>query len=56
MCSEFAYQLGRFTGSSANLSMVGSADELNQHSSSGQVKSHPIRRPGRCARARIWSR
>lgn len=43
MCSEFAYQIGRFTGTSANLSMVGSADELNQHYliRSGQIPPEP---------------
>jgi hypothetical protein len=43
MCSEFAYQIGRFTGSSANLAMVGSADALNRHYliRSGQAEPEP---------------
>ena len=56
MCSEFAYQLGQFTGTTANLSMVGSADELNQHYliRSGQIPPDP---PSWAMRqARIWSR
>jgi hypothetical protein len=43
MSSEFEYQIGRFTGSSANVVMNGSEDEWNQHYliRSGQIAPEP---------------